>query len=117
VSVIGRCNSAAEGIAVVPMGGASNVRRFLIRCLGAARVEQVVEAQGELGSFRSFLRARQALVGAQRRGGSTGQPRRAGTTGSLSGQYWYRGRAWRRRRRRPIRELSRVRMATFSLLA
>jgi len=103
---------AAEGIAVVPMGGARNLRRFLelfgprglavrlaglcdareeadfrrdleraglgsnfrradmealgfyvcvadledelIRCLGAARVEQVVEAQGELGSFRTF---------------------------------------------------------------
>jgi hypothetical protein len=103
---------AAEGIAVVPMGGATNIRRFLelfgprglnlglaglcdageegdfrrgleraglgsnlrradmealgfhvcvadledelIRCLGAAGVEQVVEAQGELGSFRTF---------------------------------------------------------------
>jgi hypothetical protein len=103
---------AAEGIAVVPMGGARNIRRFLelfgprglnlglaglcdageevdfrrgleraglgsnlgradlealgfyvcvadledelIRCLGAARVEQIVEAQGELGSFRTF---------------------------------------------------------------
>jgi len=103
---------AAEGVAVVPMGGAGNIRRFLelfgprgmdvrlaglcdageegdfrhgleqagfgsnlsradmealgfyvcvadledelIRCLGAARVEQVVDAQGELGSFRTF---------------------------------------------------------------
>jgi hypothetical protein len=103
---------AAEGIAVVPMGGARNIRRFLelfgprglavrlaglcdareeadfrrglervglgsnltradmealgfyvcvadleddlIRCLGGACVEQVVEAQGELGSFRTF---------------------------------------------------------------
>jgi hypothetical protein len=103
---------AAAGIAVVPMGGARNIRRFLelfgprgldvglaglcdareeanfrraleraglganlsradmealgfyvcvadledelIRCLGAAVVEQVVEAQGELGSFRTF---------------------------------------------------------------
>jgi hypothetical protein len=103
---------AAEAIAVVPMGGAGNIRRFLelfgprglaarlaglcdageeadfrrglewaglgsnlrradmeslgfyvcvadledelIRCLGAACVEQVVEAQGELGSFRTF---------------------------------------------------------------
>jgi hypothetical protein len=103
---------AAAGIAVVPMGGARNIRRFLelfgprglavrlaglcdareegdfrrgleraglgsnlrradlealgfyvsvadledelIRCLGAARVEQVVEAQGKLGSFRTF---------------------------------------------------------------
>jgi hypothetical protein len=104
---------AAEGIAVVAMGGARNIRRFLelfgprglnlrlaglcdageegafrrglewaglgsnlrradmealgfyvciadledelIRCLGgAARVEQLVEAQGELGSFRTF---------------------------------------------------------------
>jgi hypothetical protein len=102
----------AEGVAVVPMGGATNIRHFLelfgprglnlrvaglcdageegdfrrgleqaglgvnlgrpemealgfyvcvadledelIRCLGAARVEQVVEAQGELGSFRTF---------------------------------------------------------------
>jgi hypothetical protein len=103
---------AAEGIAVVAMGGARNIGRFLelfgprglnlrlaglcdageegdfrrgleqaglganlgraemealgfcvcvvdledelIRCLGAARVEQVVDAQGELGSFRTF---------------------------------------------------------------
>jgi hypothetical protein len=103
---------AAAGIAVVPMGGARNLRRFLerfgpgglnlrlaglcdageegdfrrgleraglgsnlsradmealgfyvcvadledelIRCLGVAAVEQVVEAQGELGSFRTF---------------------------------------------------------------
>jgi hypothetical protein len=103
---------AAAGIAVVPMGGARNIRRFLerfgpgglevrlaglcdageegdfrrgleraglgsnlsradmealgfyvcvadledelIRCLGVAAVEQVVEAQGELGSFRTF---------------------------------------------------------------
>jgi hypothetical protein len=103
---------AAEGIVVVPMGGAMNIRRFLellgsrgldvrlaglcdageegdfrrgleraglgsnlsradmealgfyvcvadledelIRCLGPAAVEQVVEAQGELGSFRTF---------------------------------------------------------------
>jgi hypothetical protein len=105
---------AAAGVAVVPMGGARNIRRFLelfgprgldvrlaglcdageeadvrrglewaglgsnlsradmealgfyvcvadledelIRCLGAARVEQVIEAQGELGSFRTFQR-------------------------------------------------------------
>jgi hypothetical protein len=105
---------AAAGIAVVPMGGARNIRRYLelfgprgldvrlaglcdageegdfrrglergglgsnlsradmealgfyvcvadledelIRCLGAATVEQVVEAQGELGSFRTFQR-------------------------------------------------------------
>jgi hypothetical protein len=103
---------AAEGVAVVPMGGARNIRRFLelfgprgldrrlaglcdageegdfrrglewaglganlgraemealgfyvcvadledelIRCLGAGCVEQVVEAQGELGSLRTF---------------------------------------------------------------
>jgi len=103
---------AVAGIAVVPMGGASNIRRFLelfgprgvdlrlaglcdageegdfrrgleraglgsnlgraemealgfyvcvadledelIRCLGAAAVEQIVQAQGELRSFRSF---------------------------------------------------------------
>ena len=102
----------AEGVAIVAMGGARNIRRFLelfgprgldvrlaglcdareeadfrrglewaglgsnlrraemealgfyvcvadledelIRCLGAARVEQVVQAQGELGSFRTF---------------------------------------------------------------
>jgi hypothetical protein len=105
---------AAVGIAVVPMGGARNIRRFLeqfgprglnlglaglcdageegdfrrglewaglgsdlgraemealgfyvcvadledelIRCLGTAAVEQVLEAQGELGSFRTFQR-------------------------------------------------------------
>jgi hypothetical protein len=103
---------AGEGVAVVAMGGARNIRRFLelfgpagldvrlaglcdageegdlrrgleqaglgsnlsradmealgfyvcvddledelIRCLGAAAVEQVVEGQGELGSFRTF---------------------------------------------------------------
>jgi hypothetical protein len=28
----------------------------LIRCLGAACVEQVVQAQGDLGSFRTFQR-------------------------------------------------------------
>ena len=102
----------AEGISIVPMGGARNIRRFLelfgprglhvrlaglcdageegdfrrgleraglgsnlsragmealgfsvcvadledelIRCLGAAAVERVVESQGELGSFRTF---------------------------------------------------------------
>jgi hypothetical protein len=105
---------AADGIVVVPMGGARNIRRFLelfgprgldvrlaglcdaaeetdfrrglewaglgsnlgradmealgfyvcvadledelIRCLGAAAVERVVEAQGELGPFRTFQR-------------------------------------------------------------
>jgi hypothetical protein len=105
---------AAEGVAVVPMGGAGNVGRFLelfgprglrlrlaglcdageeaefrrgleraglgagpgragmealgfyvcvadledelVRCLGAAVVEQVVAAQGELGPFRTFQR-------------------------------------------------------------
>jgi hypothetical protein len=104
----------AEGIAIVPMGGARNLRRFLglfgprgldvrlaglydapaeddvrraleraglgsnlsraelealgfyvcvadledelIRCLGAAAVEQVIDTQGELGSFRTFQR-------------------------------------------------------------
>jgi hypothetical protein len=103
---------AAAGIAVVPMGGATNLRHFLelfgprglnlrlaglcdageegdfrrgleraglgsdlgradmealgfyvcvadledelIRCLGTAGVEQIIEAQGELGSFRTF---------------------------------------------------------------
>jgi OLD-like protein len=107
-----RRNLDAEGVAIVPMGGAKNVRRFLemfgpqgfdvrlaglcdaaeerdfqrgldraglgsdltraemeslgfyvcvadledelIRSLGAAAVEQVVEAQGELGSFRTL---------------------------------------------------------------
>jgi hypothetical protein len=104
----------AEGIVIVPMGGARNLRRFLelfgprgldvrlaglydapaeddvrraleraglgsnpsraelealgfyvcvadledelIRCLGAAAVEQVIDTQGELGSFRTFQR-------------------------------------------------------------
>ena len=96
---------AAEGVAVVPIGGAGNIRRFLeellpqgvrvaglcdageaadyrlaveraglgsdlaragfsvcdadledelIRCLGPGHVEQIIEAQGELGSFRTF---------------------------------------------------------------
>jgi len=96
---------AAERAAVVPIGGAGNIRRFLdalmprdirlaglcdaaeeddfrlaleraglgddleragfyvcradledelIRCLGAARVERIIEAQGELGRFRTF---------------------------------------------------------------
>src|SRR5262249_28415305 len=96
---------AEEGVAVVPIGGAGNIRRFLaelipqgvrvaglcdageqgdfrlaleraglggdleragfyvcdadledelIRCLGPARVEAIVEEQGELGSFRTF---------------------------------------------------------------
>ena len=96
---------AAEGVGVVPIGGAGNIRRFLetlipqgirlaglcdageeddfrlaveraglgselgqagfyvcdadledelIRCLGAAHVERIVEAQGELARFRTF---------------------------------------------------------------
>lgn len=96
---------AATGVAVVPIGGAGNIRRFLnlfiargiriaglcdageerefrlavervglgsdlgragfyvcdadledelIRCLGTTRVEQIVEAEGELGRFRTF---------------------------------------------------------------
>jgi hypothetical protein len=96
---------AAEGVAVVPIGGAGNIRHFLdlfisqgirvaglcdageqgdfrlaveraglgaelgragfhvcdadledelIRCLGAAGVERIVEAEGELGRFRTF---------------------------------------------------------------
>src|SRR6185295_17157594 len=96
---------AAEGVAVVPIGGAGNIRSFLeslvpqgirlaglcdareagdfrlaleraglgselepagfyvcdadledelIRCLGTARVEQIIEAEGELGRFRTF---------------------------------------------------------------
>jgi len=96
---------AAEGVAVVPIGGARNIRRFLdllvprgirlagpcdaneerdfrlaversglgselgpagfyvcdadledelIRCLGAARVERIVEIEGELARFRTF---------------------------------------------------------------
>ena len=95
----------AEGVAVVPIGGAGNIRRFLdllipqgirlaglcdageagdfrvaaeraglgseleragfyvcdadledelIRCLGSARVERIIEAEGELGRFRTF---------------------------------------------------------------
>jgi hypothetical protein len=86
----------AEGVAVVPIGGAGNIRRFLeqlipqgiriaglcdageegafrraglrsnlyvcdadledelIRCLGAAHVERIIEGQGELGRFRTF---------------------------------------------------------------
>ena len=92
----------AEGVAVVAIGGAGNIRRFLeeltpqgvrvaglcdaaqeddfrraveraglgeragiyvcdadledelIRCLGPARVEQIIESQGELGRFRTF---------------------------------------------------------------
>jgi hypothetical protein len=96
---------AAEGVAVVPIGGAGNIRSFLeslipqgirlaglcdageahdfrlaveraglgselepagfyvcdadledelIRCLGPARVERIIEAEGELGRFRTF---------------------------------------------------------------
>jgi len=86
---------AAEGVAVIPIGGAGNIRRFvaevvpqgipiaalcdageqrdfraalgegvhvcdadledeLIRCLGAAHVERIIEDQGELGRFRTF---------------------------------------------------------------
>jgi hypothetical protein len=92
---------AAEGVAVIPIGGAGNIRRVLeplvpqrvrlvalcdvgeadgfrrafvraglepagvhvcdadledelIRCLGADRVERIVEDQGELGRFRTF---------------------------------------------------------------
>jgi hypothetical protein len=85
---------AREGVAVVPIGGAGNIRRFLeevvppgariaalcdageagefrragiepfvcdadledelIRCLGPARVEELIEAEGELGRFRTF---------------------------------------------------------------
>lgn len=94
----------ADGVAVVPIGGAGNIRRFLdvlmpqgirlaglcdaaeeddfrlafkragggddaglyvcdadledelIRCLGTAHVERLIDAQGELGSFRTFQR-------------------------------------------------------------
>ena len=88
---------ASEGVAVVPIGGAGNIRRFLeelasqgvrvaglcdageagdfrraglepsglfvcdadledelIRSLGPARVEELIEAEGELGRFRTF---------------------------------------------------------------
>jgi hypothetical protein len=96
---------SAEGVAVIPIGGAGNIRRFLdllvpqgirlaglcdageagdfrlaaeraglgseleragfyvcdadledelIRCLGSARVERIIEAEGELGRFRTF---------------------------------------------------------------
>jgi hypothetical protein len=46
----------AEGVAVVAIGGAGNIRRFvdLIRCLGSARVERIIDAEGELGRFRTF---------------------------------------------------------------
>jgi hypothetical protein len=128
---------AAEGIAVVPMGGARNLRHFLelfgprgldlrlaglcdareeadfrrgleraglgsnlrradmealgfyvcvadledelIRCLGAARVEQVVEAQGELGSFRTSSSSLPGKDDAARRSfGASSAPTAAG---------------------------------------
>jgi hypothetical protein len=83
---------AREGVTVVPIGGAGNIRRVLlalggvhvvglcdageagefrragiepfvcdadledelIRCLGPARVEELIDAEGELGRFRTF---------------------------------------------------------------
>ena len=67
---------AAEGVAVVPIGGAGNIRRYveellpsgvrlaglcdadledeLIRCLGPARVVEIIEAEGELARLRTF---------------------------------------------------------------
>jgi hypothetical protein len=75
---------AADGVAIVPMGGARSIgleqaglgaglgraelaalgfhvcvadlEDELIRCLGPAAVERVVERAGELGSFRTFQR-------------------------------------------------------------
>src|SRR6266508_626609 len=59
-------NLDAEGISVVPIGGAQAMERLgfyvcvadledeLIRALGAASVEQVVDAQGDLGAFRTL---------------------------------------------------------------
>ena len=125
---------AAEGIAVVPIGGAGNIRRFLslfisqgirvaglcdadeqadfrlaveqaglgselgragfyvcdadledelIRCLGAARVERIVEAEGELGRFRTFQKQP-----AQRASSIEAQLRRfMGTRGGRKIQY------------------------------
>ena len=66
-----------EGVFVVPMGGATNIGHFLglfgprgfgffvcvadledelIRALGVRRVEELIEAQGELGPFQTFTR-------------------------------------------------------------
>jgi hypothetical protein len=125
---------AAEGVAVVPIGGAGNIRRFLdrfvaqgirvaglcdageegdfrraleraglgsdlgpagfyvcdadledelIRCLGTARVERIVEAAGELGRFRTFQNQP-----AQRARGIEAQLRRfLGTRGGRKIQY------------------------------
>ena len=47
---LGRAEMEALGFAVCVV----DLEDELIRCLGAGCVEQVVEAQGELGSFRTF---------------------------------------------------------------
>ena len=125
---------AAEAVAVVPIGGAGNIRRFLgplisegirlaglcdageerdfrlaveraglgseleragfyvcdadledelIRCLGVARVERIVEAEGELGRFRTFQKQP-----AQRARSTHAQLRRfLGTRGGRKIQY------------------------------
>jgi len=49
-SNLGRADMEALGFYVC----VADLEDELIRCLGAACVEQVVEAQGELGSFRTF---------------------------------------------------------------
>jgi hypothetical protein len=125
---------AAEGVTVVPIGGAGNISRFLdllvpqgirlaglcdaaeqrdfrlaveraglgsqlgragfyvceadledelIRCLGASRVERIIEAEGELGRFRTFQKQP-----AQRARGTEAQLRRfMGTRGGRKIQY------------------------------
>jgi hypothetical protein len=69
IRVVGLCDAGEEGdfrLAVERAGLGADLGRAgfyvcdadledeLIRCLGAARVEQIVEEQGELGRFRTF---------------------------------------------------------------
>jgi hypothetical protein len=49
-SNLGRADMEALGFYVC----VADLEEELVRCLGAAAVEQVVEGQGELGSFRTF---------------------------------------------------------------
>ena len=49
-SNLGRADMEALGFYVCD----ADLEEELVRCLGAAAVEQVVEGQGELGSFRTF---------------------------------------------------------------
>ena len=49
-SNLGRADMEALGFYVC----VADLEEELVRCLGAAAVEQVVEDQGELGSFRTF---------------------------------------------------------------